>query len=76
MLFICRKRTKELVEQYKSIEGILKNIDKSKYIVPDDWKYKQARKFFLNPEVAHPETVEVNKIAYTYVCHETNTNKH
>lgn len=53
------KRAIELVSQYKCIEEILKNIDKSKYIVPEDWNYEQARGLFHNPEVADPETVEV-----------------
>lgn len=53
------KRAVELITQYKSIEEILKNIDTSKYVVPDDWNYEQARKLFLNPEVADPNTIEV-----------------
>lgn len=54
------KRAIELVSQYKSIEEILENIDKSKYVVPEDWNYEQARQLFMNPEVADPEKVEVN----------------
>lgn len=50
----------ELVSQYKCIEEILKNIDQNKYIVPEDWNFEQARQLFSKPEVADPETVEVN----------------
>lgn len=53
------KRAIELVSQYKCIEEILKNIDQSKYIVPEDWNYEQARELFKNPEVAEPDSVEV-----------------
>lgn len=54
------KRAIELVSQYECIEEILKNIDKNKYIVPEDWNYEQARKLFISPEVADPGTVDVN----------------
>lgn len=56
------KRAIELVAQYKSIEEILKNIDKGKYIVPEDWNFQQARQLFISPEIANPEEVEVRKI--------------
>lgn len=56
------KRALELVTQYKSIEVILKNIDKSKYVVPADWNYEQARQLFMRPEIADPETVDVSSI--------------
>lgn len=56
------KRALELVSQFKSIEVILRNIDKSKYVVPEDWNYEQARQLFMEPEVADPETVDVSSI--------------
>lgn len=58
------KRAVELVSQYKCIEEILKNIDKKKFIVPEDWNYAQARGLFNNPEVADPETVEVSPVQF------------
>lgn len=56
------KRAMELVSQYKSIEEILKNIDKSKYVVPEDWNFEQARQLFMEPEISDPETIEVSSI--------------
>lgn len=49
----------ELIKQHKSIEGIIKNIDTTKYPPPEDWNFEQARKLFLEPEVQDPETIEV-----------------
>lgn len=63
------KRALELVSQYKSIEEILKNIDKSKYVVPEDWNYEQARQLFMEPEVADPETVDVSSIIVNCSSH-------
>lgn len=54
------KRAVELIEQYKSIEEIIKNIDTKKYQVPEDWNYQQARKLFIDPEVADPNEIDVN----------------
>lgn len=45
------KRAFELITKYKSIEEILKNIDKNKYQVPEDWKFEIARSLFKQPEV-------------------------
>lgn len=54
------KRAIELVAQYESIEKILDNIDTKKYVVPEDWNYKQARELFKSPEIADPETIDVS----------------
>lgn len=44
-----------------NIETILKNIHhREKFTVPNDWKYKQARDLFKNPEVHDPDQVEVS----------------
>lgn len=56
---IGQKRALELVTQHKCIEEILKNIDKSKYIVPEDWNYEQARQLFMHPHITDPEKIEV-----------------
>jgi len=45
------KRAVALIQQYKNIETILKNIDTKKYTVPENWQYKEARELFINPEV-------------------------
>ncbi|KAL7719364.1 Flap endonuclease [Entamoeba marina] len=44
-------RAFELIRNYKSIEEILKHIDKNKYKVPDTFKYKEARELFVKPDV-------------------------
>lgn len=53
------KRAMELIEKHKSIECILKNIDKEKYPAPQNWNYEGARNLFLDPEIADPENIEV-----------------
>lgn len=53
------KKAIEYINKYKSIEEILKNIDESKYSVPEDWNYQQARELFVTPDVADPESIEL-----------------
>uniref|UniRef100_A0A8D9A7E9 Flap endonuclease 1 n=2 Tax=Cacopsylla melanoneura TaxID=428564 RepID=A0A8D9A7E9_9HEMI len=53
------KRAIELIKEHRSIEKILEHIDTKKYIVPENWLYKEARQLFLEPDVADPETVEL-----------------
>lgn len=56
------KKALDLIRKYGSIEDVLKNIDKSKYPVNDDWPYEEAKKLFINPEVTDPQTIEVSFI--------------
>ncbi|KAL1454502.1 hypothetical protein WDU94_010742 [Cyamophila willieti] len=53
------KRAIELIKEHRSIEKILENIDTNKYIVPENWLYKEARQLFLEPDVADPDTIEL-----------------
>ncbi|KAF7273667.1 flap structure-specific endonuclease 1 [Rhynchophorus ferrugineus] len=53
------KKSIDLIRQHRSIEGILKNIDKDKYPPPEDWNYEGARELFQNPEVADAEGLEL-----------------
>lgn len=53
------KRAIDLVRQHRSIEEILKHVDSKKHPIPEDWKYKEARELFKNPDVADPEKVEL-----------------
>eukprot|EP00854_Cymbomonas_tetramitiformis_P007940 gene7940-9433_t len=39
------------IKKYGSIEKIVENLDPSKYGIPEDWPYAEARKMFKNPEV-------------------------
>lgn len=43
---------------HRSIDKILQNIDKSKYTVPEEFPYEQARELFKNPEV--DDSVEIS----------------
>jgi flap endonuclease-1 len=54
------KRAIELIKQHRNLETVLKNIDKKKYSVAEDWMYKEARQLFLEPEVTDPEKIEVS----------------
>lgn len=54
------KRAMELIKQHRNLETVLKNIDKKKYSVAEDWMYKEARQLFQEPEVTEPEKIEVS----------------
>lgn len=56
------KRAMDLIKQHRNIETILKNLDKSKYPVPENWPFKEARRLFIEPEVAAPDTIDVSNI--------------
>lgn len=45
------KKSFDLISKYKSIENIIKNIDITKYPIPENFQYKEARKLFQNPHV-------------------------
>ncbi|EDV25984.1 uncharacterized protein TRIADDRAFT_24563 [Trichoplax adhaerens] len=53
------KRAVGLIEKYKSIEDIVKNISSEKFTVPENWPYKDARMLFLNPDVEKCEDMEL-----------------
>jgi len=67
------KRAIELIKQHRSLDKIVETIDKSKYTVPENWAYKEARKLFLEPEVADPNSVEVTIFpgSFSYVARNT-----
>jgi flap endonuclease-1 len=60
------------MKEHRSIEKIIESLDKTKYpslmfchpfglifLVPDDWKFREARELFLRPDVQDPDTIEV-----------------
>lgn len=53
------KKAIDLIQKHKSIEEILKVIDKDKYPPPENWNYESARALFTDPEVTDPENFEV-----------------
>jgi len=54
------KRAMDLIKQHRSLETVLKNIDRNKYSVTDDWMYSEARLLFQEPEVISPDEIEVS----------------
>ncbi|KDR22281.1 Flap endonuclease 1-B [Zootermopsis nevadensis] len=53
------KRAIDLIKQHRNLETVLKNIDKNKYSVAEDWMYTEARQLFLEPQVTDPEKIEI-----------------
>ncbi|ODV86761.1 hypothetical protein CANARDRAFT_195814 [[Candida] arabinofermentans NRRL YB-2248] len=52
----------KLIKEHGSIEKIIEYIEtdpKTKYKIPEDWPYKEARELFLHPEVLNGEDVEL-----------------
>ena len=50
----------KLIKEHKNIENIIKSIEenpKSKYKIPENWPYKEARELFLNPDVLKGDDV-------------------
>jgi len=52
------KRAFELITKHRRIEEILKNIDKSKYQVPENWNFEVARGLFKKPQVHDPVSLD------------------
>lgn len=48
------KNAVKLVQEHRSIEKIIKNLDK-KYSVPENWMYSEARRLFKEPDVTPAE---------------------
>ncbi|KAN0000289.1 hypothetical protein ACTFIZ_000746 [Dictyostelium cf. discoideum] len=45
------KRAMELIQKHKTIEEIIKHLDKSKYPLPEFFPYPEVRELFKNPNV-------------------------
>ena len=50
--FLGPKKAFDMIKKHGSIEGVLANLDKKKYPVPEDWPFEVVRKYFQAPEVA------------------------
>ncbi|KAM7400978.1 hypothetical protein PAMA_005262 [Pampus argenteus] len=70
------KRALTLIQSYRTIENVVVHINRKTYPVPQFWKYKEARKLFLNaPQTEAPELIwtEPDEEALVqFLCH----NKH
>ncbi|XP_077415869.1 putative flap endonuclease 1 homolog isoform X3 [Vanacampus margaritifer] len=51
------KRALKLIQQYRTIENVILHINRKTHPVPDNWKYKEAQKLFL--ETPHAEVPEL-----------------
>ncbi|CAF0777009.1 unnamed protein product [Didymodactylos carnosus] len=56
---IGQKRALELVKQYRTIETVLKHIDKKKHPIPEEWPFEEARQLFKTPDVIDGNTVDL-----------------
>ena len=41
------KNALKLVQEHKNIENIIKNVDKKKHVVPENWLYQEARRLVI-----------------------------
>lgn len=52
-------RALKLIKEHGSIEGVLENINREKYIVPENWNYVIARQLFKTPDVTPADDVDL-----------------
>jgi len=53
------KKAIELVKKHKNIETIIENLDQTKYPVPENWLYTEARRLFKTPDVTPASEIEL-----------------
>ena len=50
------KRAYEFIKKWGNIEGVIEGIKgMEKYIIPENWQYKESRELFVNPDVTKKE---------------------
>jgi len=54
------KRALEHIKKYGSIEKVLKNLDKQKYVIPEPFPYEDIRAYFKNPDAKPAEECDVS----------------
>ena len=47
-----------MVQEHKSIENIIKHVDKKKHSIPENWLFEEARRLFKHPEVTPGEEID------------------
>ncbi|KAK9467772.1 PIN domain-like protein [Lipomyces arxii] len=55
----------KLLREHKDLDGVVKFITdnpNSKYKIPENWPYKDARELFLYPEIQDPENIDLKWI--------------
>ncbi|KAM3866046.1 putative flap endonuclease 1 homolog [Diretmus argenteus] len=74
------KRALTLIQQHRTIENVALHINRETYPVPQFWKYKDARKLFLDaPETVAPDLVwtEPDEEALVeFLCHAKHVKEH
>lgn len=53
------KRALALIKEHGSIEAAVASLDTTKYEVPADWKFAEARALFLNPDVVDTASLSI-----------------
>ena len=48
----------KLVQEHKTIENIIKHVDKKKHSIPENWLFEEARRLFKHPEVTPGEEID------------------
>jgi flap endonuclease-1 len=56
---IGRVRALELMQRHRSMEQVLKTVDRTKHPVPESFPYEEVREMFRRPEIADPATIEL-----------------
>merc|ERR1711997_250848 len=49
------KNALKAMQEHRSIEKVIENLDKKKYTVPENWMFAEARRLFINPDVTPAE---------------------
>ncbi|KAM9439268.1 putative flap endonuclease 1 homolog [Clarias gariepinus] len=51
-------RALKLIQQHRTIEGVMLNINRKTHPVPEEWQYEAARRLFLNPPPVEPPCLQ------------------
>uniref|UniRef100_A0A0A9X3W2 Flap endonuclease 1 n=1 Tax=Lygus hesperus TaxID=30085 RepID=A0A0A9X3W2_LYGHE len=71
----------ELIRKYHSIEEGLQSLQNTKYVVSNDFLYKEAAEFFKNPQVVDTDTLQISwdppneEEIVKFLCDEKNFNR-
>jgi len=56
------KRALDFIKKYKTIENVLKNLDKEKYSIPVPYHFEEARRLFKQPDVFPPSSFQTDVV--------------
>mmetsp|Transcript_59004 Transcript_59004/g.120874 ORF Transcript_59004/g.120874 Transcript_59004/m.120874 type:complete len:390 (-) Transcript_59004:341-1510(-) len=69
------KSALNLIQKHKSIEGVIKHLDKEKYTLPEPFNYEEISKFFAEPEITDPMVLEKEGLLVWKECDEDGLRK-